>query len=167
MDYFALFSLPVSLRVDTSKVLMIYYKLCQQYHPDRMGAGNEEEALRMSTEINRAKKMLDQPLLRLEYILQQQGLLPEDEKFQLPPLFLSDMMDINEALMDARMEGDTEKLATLENEIQALDENMLAPVAHYFNQEELQADDNAWQQLKLYYYQHKYLMRLVSPSHDM
>ncbi|MGI9192057.1 MAG: Fe-S protein assembly co-chaperone HscB [Chitinophagaceae bacterium] len=167
MDYFALFSLPVSLRVDTSKVLMTYYKLCQQYHPDRMGAGMEDEALRMSTEINRAKKMLDQPLLRLEYILQQQGLLPEDEKFQLPPLFLSDMMDINEALMDARLEGDNEKLATLENEIQALDAKMLAPVAHYFNQEELQADDKAWQQLKLYYYQHKYLMRLVSPNHDM
>ncbi|MBU3676585.1 MAG: hypothetical protein FGM54_05300 [Chitinophagaceae bacterium] len=167
MDYFALFSLPVSLLVDKSKVLSTYYRLCQQYHPDRVGDGEEEEALRMSAEINKAKKILDQPLLRLEYVLQQQGHLPDDEKFQLPPLFLSDMMDINEALMDARMAGDAEKLANIEKEIQTLDANLLAPVAHYFNQEELQADDNAWQQLKLYYYQHKYLMRLVSPNHDM
>jgi molecular chaperone HscB len=167
MDYFALFSLPVSLLVDKSKVLSAYYRLCQQHHPDRADENDVDEAMRMTADINRAKTVLEDPMLRLEYLLQQNGYMPADEKFNLPPAFLADMMDLNEALMDARFEEDAEAIQTVQQQITERAEALKWPVAEYFAQAEFMANAEAWEQLKLYYYQHKYLLRLARPNQEM
>lgn len=167
MDYFALFSLPVSLLVDQSKVLTAYYKLSQQYHPDRLGANPSADALQISADINRAKTILDDPMRRLEYLLQQNGHIVDGEKFNLPPAFLADMMDLNETLMDARFEEDADAIQAVQQQIKDRAESLKRPVAEYFTQPELQADAAAWEQLKLYYYQHKYLLRLARPNQEM
>lgn len=167
MDYFALFSLPVSLLVDKSKVLTAYYRLSQQYHPDRLGPNPSADALQISADVNRAKTVLDDPMRRLEYLLQQQGHIVDGEKFNLPPTFLADMMDLNEALMDARFEENADAINAVQQQIKDRAETLKWPVADYFTQPELQADATAWEQLKLYYYQHKYLLRLARPNQEM
>jgi molecular chaperone HscB len=99
--------------------------------------------------------------------LQQQGHIVDGEKFNLPPTFLADMMDLNEALMDARFEEDADAINAVQQQIKDRAETLKWPVADYFTQPELQADATAWEQLKLYYYQHKYLLRLARPNQEM
>ena len=102
-DYFALYQLPVSFSPDQATVKSKFYELSRQYHPDRFAqAGGAEltEALRMAAVNNEAYKTLKSPDATMAYILKQNGLLEDEEKYALPPAFLMEMMDINEAISD-------------------------------------------------------------------
>ena len=164
MEYFKLFNLPVSLKVDKMKVLKTYYSLSQESHPDRHIASTEmtqNDATAMSAKINEAKHILDNPHLRLEYILKQSGQILEEEKYKLSPMFLAEMMELNEAIMDSRMNDDAEQQMELKQRIDSEIELALQPVQHLFEAEELPVDESTLHKLKEYYYQHKYLKRIA------
>ena len=102
-DYFTLYHLPVSFSPDQAAVKSKFYELSRQYHPDRYAqAGGAEltEALRMAAINNDAYKTLKNPDATMAYILKLHGLLEDEEKYALPPAFLMEMMDINEAISD-------------------------------------------------------------------
>jgi len=118
MDYFELFKLPVSLKTDRTEVLKSYYALSRIHHPDRAAQDQQDKAMLISTSINEAKNILDDPHRRLEYILAQKGWLPAEEKYQLPASFLDDMMDINEQLMELEFEANENVLSSIREELQ-------------------------------------------------
>jgi len=102
-DYFTLYHLPVTFKPDQAAVKNTFYELSRQYHPDRFAqAGGPEmaEALRMAAINNEAYKTLKDPDATMAYILKLNGLLEDEEKYALPPAFLMEMMDINEAISD-------------------------------------------------------------------
>ena len=81
----------------------------------------------------------------------QKGLLEEEEKYQLPPAFLMEMMELNEELS----ENSTQQINELEN-------HLYAEVASIIeNYDDAAASEADLLKLKEYYYKKKYLQRIL------
>ena len=166
MNYFELFNIPISLLVDATSIKKRFYELSRKYHPDffsNSASEEQDDALEMSALVNKALKVLSNPDETIKYVLQLKGLLEEEEKYQLPNDFLMDVMDINEQLMDAKMDGDDEQMVALKQQIADLQKKIYEPVKetveHY---QEGVTSEKELLQIKKYYFQKKYLDRLLS-----
>ncbi|MEI6628228.1 MAG: iron-sulfur cluster co-chaperone HscB C-terminal domain-containing protein [Alphaproteobacteria bacterium] len=166
MTYFELFNIPVSLLVDASSIKKRFYELSRKYHPDffsNASSEEQEDALEMSALLNKALKVLSNTDETIKYVLQLKGLLEEDEKYQLPNDFLMDVMDINEQLMDAKMEGNEDKMVSLKQQIVNLQTEIYEPVKNIVeNYQEGITSQKELLQVKKYYFQKKYLDRMLS-----
>jgi molecular chaperone HscB len=110
-NYFELYNLPVSFHPDATAVKSKYYELSRRYHPDYFAqAGGTElaEAQTMAAVNNQAYKTLRSPDATIAYILKMNSLLEDEEKYTLPPAFLMEMMDINEAISDYEADPDNQ-----------------------------------------------------------
>lgn len=163
MNYFTLFEIPVSLKVNASEILKKYYVLSKQHHPDNYTLSSDavqEESEKLTAIINQAKLVLENPTKRLAYILQEEGLISDDEKQQLSSQFLGEMMDINEQLMELEFEPDAEQMSKVKDEINQIEEKIYKEVELYFSQDELNLTDADWVKLKEYYFKQKYIQRI-------
>src|ERR1700761_782965 len=118
INYFDFYAIPQSFTPDAAYLKKKFYELSKRYHPDFYANEDEakqQEILELSTLNNKAYQVLADPARRLEYVLQQQGLLNEGDKYELAPYFLMEMMDINEALMEVE---DMEQLNGIKNQIE-------------------------------------------------
>lgn len=163
MKYFDWFELHPGFFPDQGLLKKKYYALSRQYHPDfyvQQGETARLEAEEKLQEINKAYATLSNPVKTMAYLLRETIGLPEDEKFALPPDFLMEMMELNEAMQEAASEEEKgkvkEQIATHQ---QSLYEQVEPIMANY--QAGITAKE-ALLQVKQYYYQQKYLQRLLS-----
>ena len=161
MDYFELFEIPVQLKVNTASLSRKFFELSKQFHPDYVamkGADEQSQALEQSAQINKAWKTFQSPDATIKYVLQSKGLLQEEEKYELPPAFLMEVLEINEQLMDA---DDPEVRRQLQTTIDQLQSEIYEPVKkdieHYT---EDTVSEKELLQVKAYYYKKKYLDRI-------
>ena len=161
MNYFDLFEIPPRLKVDKATLPRKYFELSRKYHPDYFSnatPGEQAEALEMSALLNKAFRVFQNPDETIKYVLQLKGLLEEEEKYELPPGFLMEVLEINEALMDADNPEVREKVnsatITLQNEIY---EPVKEIVEHY---QEGVTTEKELLQVKEYYYKKKYIDRI-------
>lgn len=165
MYYFELFDLPVSLKVNKTEILKRYYALSRQYHPDNFSLQDENEqqnSLSMSAKINEAKKILDDSYLRLAYILKEKGVIEPDEKYQLSPAFLGEMMDINEQLMEMNPENTDERSKQqIQQEVSSIEGELYNEVKEYFEMDTISLTEKDNAILKEYYFKKKYLQRIL------
>src|SRR3954470_11591822 len=120
MNHFELFEIPVTLQPDLQQVKQKFYLLSRKYHPDFFTQENDfeqAEALEKSSQVNKAFKVFQNRDETIKYVLQLKGLLEEEEKYNLPADFLMEMMELNEQMMDAKMEADADATAKLKNAI--------------------------------------------------
>ncbi len=161
MTYFELFDIPVQLKVDTAALTKTFFQLSRKYHPDFFANGTDEEqaeALDKSALLNKAWKTFQNPDATIKYVLMEKELLEEEEKYELPPAFLMEVMDINEQIMDADNE-DVRK--NLERTITDLQAEIFEPVIKIV--EEYKEGITTKEELlsvKEYYYKKKYLDRI-------
>lgn len=158
MTHFELFQLPITLKVDTSGLSKKYFELQRKYHPDRFGQSSEaeqEEALLVSAQINKAFKTLKDPDETIKYVLQLKGLLEEEEKYQLSPDFLMEVMELNEELESGMTDAIQAKIDQLKNELYATVETIIT------NYQEGISTEKELLQVKEYYFKKKYLDRMV------
>lgn len=163
MNYFELFGLPQAPSVNKSLLAKKYFELQKENHPDFFTQGTEaerEDALEQSAAINKAFGIFQQEEKTIEYFLQMIGLVETDEKYNLPPDFLMEMMEINEALTEEDGEGVIKRVNDLET---ALFEN-IKPVISNYNAATTSEDDLL--KLKEYYYKKKYLKRILDRLGD-
>lgn len=162
MNYFELFGLPLAPSIDKSVIAKKYFELQKKYHPDFYSHADDnekEEVLQQSASVNKAFKTFQDPDRTLQYFLQTTGLIEPDEKFDLPPEFLMEMMDINEAL--------TENEAAAAKQVQAYEEKLWEEVKHIILNYHMADTDGAdLQKLKAYYYKKKYLRRILDRLGD-
>ena len=154
MNYFELFEIPVSLQVDKNILSKKYVELQKKYHPDFFTRENEYEqanALERSSQINKALKVLKNSDETIKYVLQLKGLLQEEEKYQLPPAFLMEVMELNEALS----EGSQQQVNDLEAEIY----EPVKAIIKNFSFENTTTEELL--KVKEYYYKKKYLQRIL------
>ena len=165
MNYFELFNIPTSLKVDTATIKKRYFELSRQYHPDfhsQTSDDEQAEALEKSAMLNKALRILSNADETIKYVLISKGLLEEDEKYQLASDFLMDMMDFNEQLMDAKMEDDKALLESLKLKIVELEKEVYQPVKNIVeNYQEGVTTKEKLLQVKKYYFQKKYLDRML------
>ena len=162
MNYFELFEIPVQLRVDKTTLPQKYFELSRKYHPDYFVNEAPEirtEALDKSAMLNKALKTFQNPDETIKYVLQLKGLLAEEEKYELPPDFLMEVLEINEELME--MGTDKTLMPNFELRIDQLEEEIYEPVKqiveHY---QEDTTSEKELLQVKEYYYKKKYLNRI-------
>jgi molecular chaperone HscB len=98
----------------------------------------------------------------IKYILGLKGLIQEEEKYQLPPDFLMEVMDLNEQVMELD-KADTAAVASikaaannLQNEIYEAIEPVMA------NYSESVTTEKELLQVKDYYFKKKYLDRILA-----
>lgn len=166
MNYFELFGIPVQFKVDKGILRKKYFELSKLSHPDYFAtSGNEvqQNALDSSALLNHAFKTLNNSDATLQYILKEKGLLEEGEKYNLPPSFLAQMMEINEALEEG-VGQDNNKIRLLA-QIEELEGELYEPVKDIIeNYSEVITSTEALLQVKDYYFKKKYLQRLASQS---
>jgi molecular chaperone HscB len=153
MNYFELFEIPVSLNVDKSVLSKKYFELQKRYHPDfytQSDENDQADALELSSTINKALKVLKNQDETIQYVLTLKGLLEENEKYQLPPVFLMDMMELNENLS----EGSSDEIATIENNLYQEVKDIIDGYSGATTTEELL-------KVKEYYFKKKYLQRIL------
>jgi len=162
MNYFELFGLPIGFQVDTAKLRQAYMELQRTSHPDKFTQSSSEEqetALEKSAIANKAFTLLYNKELILPYVLEVMGYMETDEKYALSPDFLMEMMDLNEAWLDADSEAAksnvTEQVKTIQNAI-------YTPVKAILEGNSIDITKEAMLQVKEYYYKKKYLDRILA-----
>ena len=111
-DYFAVFGLPRKLTVDGEALRARFYELSRAHHPDfHQGADADAQAetLARSALVNRAYRALRDPLARVEYLVAlEEGRDTREgatERPVAPRELLAEMMDVQEALEEAKAAG--------------------------------------------------------------
>ena len=127
-DHFSLFGFPRKLWLEMSALERNFLQLSWKLHPDRFmnaSASEQEAALRRSSELNDAYRVLRDPVARVEYLLELEGMRKEGEhKQQAPPELLEEVFDLNESLdelREAKAEGGD--LAALKLRLQSAEKN--------------------------------------------
>jgi molecular chaperone HscB len=161
MNYFELFEIPVKLKVDKNSLQGKFFELSRKYHPDHNAGHDTEsqaEVLEKSALLNKAFKTFQNPDETIKYVLQLKGLLQEEEKYELPPDFLMEVLDINEQLMETEEATERSKLSSIISQLSTeIYEPVKEIVEHY---KDGTTSEKELLQVKEYYYKKKYLDRI-------
>jgi molecular chaperone HscB len=166
MDYFKFYEIPLTFNPDKTLVKKKFYELSKTYHPDFYINESEEkqtEILELSTLNNKAFQTLTNHDKLIPYILEQEGILEEGEKYQLPQSFLMEMMDVNEAIMDLEFEQNADKLAEVKSNVDDFENSLnhdLAILTTDFDQYVEIKKSEILNQIKDIWYRKKYLLRI-------
>lgn len=163
-NYFQHFGLDISFEIDQKLLKQKFLQLSKEYHPDfhsQSDTSIQSEMLELSSFTNKAFKTLKVFEKRFKYILGLKGISFEEGKQTIPQTFLMEMMDFNESLMDAQMEGDQDKLVSLASELQKIQEDLkesIQPILGSYQHETV--SDDQLTSLREYYLKGKYLRRI-------
>jgi len=166
MNYFELYEIPVSFHPDATVVKKRFYELSRKYHPDFFSNASPEEqaeVLEISSLVNKAYKTFNDPDETMKYVLQLHGLLEEEEKYKLPADFLMEVMELNEQLLEARMEGNEPDAKSTLLSIHAFQSAIYEPVQEILeHHQEAALTEKELLQVKEYYFRKKYLSRILA-----
>ncbi len=158
MNYFELFDIkPAPAIADKTYVSHQYKKLQKQFHPDFFTGSDEaekEEMLQKSAEVNDAYNTLRDDQKTLAYFLREKNVIEEDEKYNLPPDFLMEMMEINENFADNDAAKNTETVDQLE-------EVLKTGITGILLKDTAELSETDLLKLKEFYYKRKYLLRVL------
>jgi len=166
LDYFKFYDIPQTFNPDKTLVKKKFYELSKKYHPDFYINESEEkqdEILGLSTLNNKAFQTLSNTDKLIPYILEQEGILKEGEKYQLPQNFLMEMMDVNEAIMDLEFDQNEDKLAEVKTNVEDFENSLnveLQSLTADFEQYEGGKKYQTLNQIKDIWYRKKYLLRI-------
>jgi len=164
-NYFTFYELPISFHPDPQAVKNKFYLLSRRYHPDHFAIAAPDAMvhnLQMAARNNQAYKTLRHPDATMAYVLQLHNILPPEEKYSLPPSFLVEMMDLNEAISDYENTPHSHEAAlaarnSLAEQLQDWQQHTQALTTRY------QPDADNYLlllQIKDSYYRKKYLLRI-------
>jgi len=107
-DYFSFLGLSRKLGIDAADLEQRFRGLSRQFHPDYFFNAPPTErraSLERSSYLNDAYRTLKQPVTRVDYLLQLEGLAarsPEEASKQVPPSLLEEVFALNEELDEIR-----------------------------------------------------------------
>jgi molecular chaperone HscB len=107
-NYFAFMGLPQKLNLETAELERRFRALSRQFHPDffyNATTAERRASLERSSYLNDAYRTLRDPISRLQYFLQMEGLAPQgpaDASRQVPPGLLEEVFALNEELDEIR-----------------------------------------------------------------
>ena len=105
-DNFGFFGLERKLGLDVAALERRFYELSWKLHPDNFHNASAEEqelSLEKASVLNDAWRTLRDPVARVEYVLELEGVRREGEiKQQAPPDLLAEVFELNEYLEELR-----------------------------------------------------------------
>ena len=161
MNYYELFEIDEAPVVDRNVVSKKFIDLQKKFHPDFYTNENEAEkefAMEQSANINKAYKTFTNKENTIEYFLRLKDIITADEKFNLPPEFLMEMMELNEGFDDSE---------NIEKQIEQFGKNLEEDVKYLIDPaQQTEFSPTQLQDLKMYYYKKKYLNRILDRLDD-
>lgn len=159
MNYFELLHLPVDFDIDLTVLNENYRQLQKTVHPDNFAMGSDTQrrlAMEQTTDLNQALQTLRHPLKRAQYLLQLQGVNPQ-EVLHLAEDFLFEQLTLRETLAEINNFTDLNVfLADLEKKIQ----NLLDEFKHFYQHQQLSAAQQTVDKLQFLYKLHEQAMQL-------
>ncbi|MBK9118588.1 MAG: Fe-S protein assembly co-chaperone HscB [Phycisphaerales bacterium] len=120
VSYFELMGLAPVAEIAEEELRERYLKLSRGIHPDRQGAvGESVLGLRVSARLNEAYRVLSDPFLRIEYLLELAGGKSSAEDRSVPTDVLTESLGMREELGEARAAGDAARLEACRAQAQA------------------------------------------------
>ena len=107
-DYYSFLGLSRKLNVNVNDLEQRFRGLSRQFHPDydfNASPAERRASLERSSYLNDAYRTLKNPVTRVEYLLQLEGLAarsPEEASRQVPPALLEEVFALNEELDEIR-----------------------------------------------------------------
>ena len=143
-DHFALFGLPERFELDRADLEKRYLALSREMHPDRHATGSPKErlvAVQRTTDLNLAYKTLRDDFLRAEHLLRRRGIQvseaeSQDSRATVDTSLLMEVMELREALSDARAAKDMEKVTALAGNVRGRSEVAWAQIRTGFGEVE-------------------------------
>lgn len=121
-NHFEMFGLPAGFDVDLSALDSRYRELQREVHPDRFASAPQAEqraSMELATRVNEAYRTLKSPVARAKYLLALHGVDPEFEtNTTMPAEFLTQQLELREALEEAIDAESGAKLADLRDRLQ-------------------------------------------------
>lgn len=119
-DFFQLFGLPPTCRLDNALLERHYHALQEQVHPDKFSHLSEAErrvSMQWATRVNEAFQTLSNPVMRARYLLSLHGIDIHKES-AMGADFLMEQMEWREAIEEALRARDASELDKLESRLQ-------------------------------------------------
>ena len=133
MNHFATFELPPTFTVDAVVLSARYRDLQAAVHPDRFvnaSVADKRIAMSRTVDINEAYTTLQDPVRRAMHLLTLADIDGMDEKnTSMPADFLMEQIEWREALADARLKENEERLEEMSSEL----DGMLASLGDTFD----------------------------------
>lgn len=137
MKFFSFFGLTPGFYTDQKALRQAFLRQSRRFHPDFHTQNPETlaEAEENTAICNEAYTVLSDFYRTVDYVLRESGYLePSGQKMDSE--FLMEMMELNEAIMECKMDPDSEQVDSLEQRIDALvqeNENELKQLAKQWN----------------------------------
>lgn len=165
MNLFELYEIPISFSPNKAFVKKQYFALSRKYHPDFYSDATDfdkEEILEKSSLVNKGYKIFLNQDEIIKYILQLSNLLVDEEKYVLPNNFLMQMMELNETLMEAKLDENLNRVTEIINEIKNIQTQLFNQIKRVIESEIFTNLNNSdLLEVKEYYFKKKYLNRIL------
>jgi molecular chaperone HscB len=130
LNHFELLGLKPTYDVDPADLRRRYLRVSRGVHPDHLQeqAADPAAGLRVSAQLNEAQRVLRDPVLRAEYLLELHGGKPASEDRRVPEGVLAKTMLLREEIDEARAHSDTDALGACRQTIQQSVDDTLAEI---------------------------------------
>ena len=118
MNYFEILGVERKYHLTAEELERRFHERSRQLHPDKHMKADAQTRVKTAlatSELNQAYRALRDPVRRAEYLLELEGFKLSDERggHKVPPAFLMEMLELREALGEAKDEGDHGKVRGL------------------------------------------------------
>lgn len=140
-EAFSLLGLAPSYEIDLSALEKAFFERSKELHPDRYASAPAAErvaALTKARALNDAYQTLKKPVPRAEYLLARAGVTIGDNE-RLDPAFLMEILELREALAEARQAGKLADVERMQGEMAARRRAVLAQLPGLFAVNDLAA----------------------------
>jgi molecular chaperone HscB len=164
-NYFDFYKIEEKFFIDEADLKQRYLKLSKEHHPDFFvdNPAQYQAALEITSTNNKAYKTLSKLQNRVTYILELNDVL-KDSQNSIPQDFLMEMMDVNEAIMDLKIEPNAAKQVKLGADVNSLECGLQEQLEQLAATADIQTDDNQrntiLERIKENYLKLKYVLRI-------
>lgn len=169
MDYFDFYALAPAFQIE-KELKGLFLQKSREYHPDFYTLASEEkksEILLLSSKNNEAYKILSDMDRRMKYILDELGVLKGEGQDKLDQVFLMEMMDINEAIIDLQFDPDAAAKQKINEQVEEIESTLFKSISPLLMQDFNSLTEENFNTFKQYYLKKKYLKRLLQQLEKM
>lgn len=150
MDPFATLGLPLQFDLDVNELERRYRELQRALHPDKhidAGALERRASLSRAVEVNEAYRILRDELTRASALLAAHGVSASSES-KADPELLMEVMELREALSDARAANDQARIDKLAAEVRVLESTTRVSMKDAFATSDWKRASTQWTRMR-------------------
>ncbi len=158
--HFELLGVPFKFDLDPAELRQKYLAISRGVHPDRAGADNASLSLRASARLNDAYRVLGDPLMRADYLLELCGGRSSAGDKTVPQDVLNETLMLRDEIEDAKAAGDQAALDAARAQAKAAYERIFGNVAALASR--LPGDDGLRRELRIALNSIRYYQRALA-----